>query len=99
MQLRLRDVAVVVLVQNEGTQARTKMQATQFRWAGRREYPAVRGRPAFEQEAGVVRADPQILHREGAVAQKARPVRQVADRHRALFTNGKLGGGESMPPI
>ena len=92
MQLRLRDVAVVVLVQNEGTQARTEMQSTQFRRAGRREYPAVRGRPPFEQEAGVVRADAQILHRECAVAQKARPARHGEDRHRAFFMNVEAGG-------
>jgi hypothetical protein len=92
VQLRLRDVAVVVLVQNEGTQARTEMQSTQLRRAGRREYPAVRGRPPFEQEAGVVRPDPQVLHREGAVAEKARPLRPVVDRQRAFFMNVEVGG-------
>jgi hypothetical protein len=70
VQLRLRDVAVVVLVQNEGTQARTEMPSAQLRRAIGRQYSAVRGRPTFEQEAGVVRADLLVLHREGAVAQK-----------------------------
>ena len=87
VQLRLRDVAVVVLVQNEGTQARTEMPSAQLRRAIGRQYSAVRGRPTFEQEAGVVRADLLVLHREGAVAQKARPFRHVAHRYRAFFMN------------
>ena len=99
VQLRLRDVAVVVLVQNEGTQARTEMQSAQLRRAGRRDYPAVRGRPPFEQEAGVVRADPQILHREGAVAEKARPFRHVVDHHRAFFMNVEAGGLRRLASI
>ena len=68
------------------------MQSTQLRRAGRREYPAVRGRPAFEQEASVLRADSQVLHREGAVAQKARPFRNVVGRQRAFFMNVEAGG-------
>jgi hypothetical protein len=36
-----------------------------------------RVRPSLEQETGVVWADAQILHREGAVVQKARPVRHA----------------------
>ncbi len=99
MQLRLRDVAVVVLVQDEGAQAWAEMQPAKLRRAGRREHPAVRGRPAFEQEARVVRADAQILYRECAVAQKARPVRHVDNRHRAFFMNVEAGGFRRLANI
>ncbi len=34
-----------------------------------------------------MRANLQVLHREGAVAQKARPFRHVAHRYRAFFMN------------
>ena len=92
VQLRLRNVAVVVLVQNEGAQARAEMPSAQLRRAGRREYAAILSRPAFEQEAGIVRADAQVLHREAAVAQKARPFRHIVDCHRAFFMNVEAGG-------
>ncbi len=74
MQFRLLDVAVVVLVQNEGTQARTEMRSAQLRRAGRREYPAVRGRPAFEQEEQLCSASSVFRRICDALGSKGYPI-------------------------
>lgn len=92
VQLRLRDVAVVVLVQDEGAQARAKMQSGQLRRAVRRQHPPVRGRPALEQKTRVVRPDTQVLYQEWAVTQETLTGRHAHGRQRAFFMNIEADG-------
>lgn len=87
-QLRVRDAAVVLL-QDEGTQARTEGQSTP---AGRRpSAPGHPGLPTVRAGSGCCGGRFQVLYREGAVAQKARPLRHVAWRHRMFRMNVEAG--------
>jgi hypothetical protein len=93
VQQRLRDLAVMMLVEHELAQAGTEMAAVEVGGQFAAQPLPRRGLPHLQAIAGVERFDLEVLDHEVAIAFKARSCRQrLREGHRDLLMDRQLVG-------